>query len=222
MIMQRRKMIVLVIPAAMLLTCIFLFMARTPLLQAAGDVLVVEDDLVPADVIHVLSGPDYRTDYATQLYEEGYGEQLFFTGGWCDSISENHAERGGERALEGGVPPEAIVIDGSSVTGTYSEAIRLKELVARSQGAIRSVILVSDPYHMRRVRWAFRQVMGDQIRLQMAPVPFDLSFYQHQWWKDPYSRKMVRDEYLKTAYYYARYQLTWGPVQEWLASLDQD
>lgn len=220
--MQRKMATLLVIPAAMLLTCVLLSMTYTPLLQAVGDFLVVEDDLVPADVVHVLSGPDYRTDYATQLYEEGYGKQLFFTGGWCNSISGSHAERGRERALEGGVPPEAIVTDGSWVTGTYSEAIRLKELVAQSQGAIRSVIVVSDPHHMRRVRWAFRQVMGDQLRVQMAPVPFNLSFYQHQWWRDPYSRQMVGNEYLKTAYYYARYRLSWGPVQEWLASLDQD
>jgi uncharacterized SAM-binding protein YcdF (DUF218 family) len=220
--MLRERAILLAIPAAMLLTCVFLFMARKPLLQAVGDFLVVEDDLVPADVVHVLSGPDYRTDYASQLYEGGYGKQLFFTGGSCASSSSSHAEQGRERALEQGVPGDAIAIDGSRVTSTYSEAIRLEKLAAQSQGAIRSVIVVSDPHHMRRARWAFRQVMGEQIRVQMAPVPFDLSFYHRQWWSDRYSRQTVRNEYLKLAYYYARYKLSWGRVRAWLASLDRD
>ena len=193
--MQRKRTIILVIPVAILLTVVILFMARRPLLQAVGGFLVVQDDLVPADAIHVLSGADYRTDYATQLYREGYGEQLFFTGSWCASIGGNHADRGKERALEQGVPPEAMVTDGSWVTGTYSEALKLKEFVAQSPGAVRSVIVVSDPHHMRRVRWAFHQVMGDQIRVQMAPVPFDLSLYQRQWWRDGYSRQMVGNEY---------------------------
>jgi len=36
-----------------------------------GDFLVVEDDLRPADVIHIIAGDDYRTDYAIQLYQQG-------------------------------------------------------------------------------------------------------------------------------------------------------
>jgi uncharacterized SAM-binding protein YcdF (DUF218 family) len=221
MTMTRKNTLMIVIAVAVLL-CAALFVARRPLLLAIGDFLVVQDDLSPADVIHILSGPDYRTDYAVQLYEQGYGKQLFFTGGPCASISGSHAEQGRERALEQGVPGDAIAIDGARVTSTFSEAIRLKEFTEKSQGAIRSVIVVSDPHHMRRVRWSFRQVMGDQIRFQMAPVPFRLSFHQRQWWKDQYSQKMVRDEYLKTAYYRARYQLSWGALQEWLASLDHD
>jgi hypothetical protein len=54
----------------------------------------------------------------------------------------------------------------------------------------------------------------------MAPVPFEVSPYQRRWWNDGASRAYVKDEYLKMAYYVARYQLSWGPLKEWLASFD--
>jgi hypothetical protein len=56
----------------------------------------------------------------------------------------------------------------------------------------------------------------------MAPVPFDLSPYQHRWWAERESRRMVEEEYLKWGYYIARYQLSWGFLKDWLASFDRD
>jgi len=91
-----------------------------------------------------------------------------------------------------------------------------------SQTPIRSVIVVSDPYHMRRARWTYRLVLGDSVKLLMAPVPFELSPYRHEWWTDKESRKMVRHEYSKILYYYLKYRLSWGPLKDWLASLDRD
>jgi uncharacterized SAM-binding protein YcdF (DUF218 family) len=199
-----------------------LFLAREPILLATGDLLVVQDELHPADVIHVIGGPDDRTDYAIQLYKQGYARQLFFTGGWCTFHNYYHGQHGRERALEQGIPLEAVAIDDLRVTSTYSEAVKLKEFLAGSATPMRSVIIVSDAHHMRRARWTYRQVLGNRIGVQMAPVPFELSPYQRRWWTDGESRHLVWNEYRKILYYYARYQLTWGPVREWLASLDQD
>jgi uncharacterized SAM-binding protein YcdF (DUF218 family) len=213
---------ILVITSIVVLLGVTLFLTREPVLLAIGDFLAVQDELHPADVIHVISGPDDRTDYAIQLYLQGYGKQLFFTGGWCTSYNYYHGQHGRERALERGIPLEAIALDDSQVTSTYSEAVKLKELIEQSQVPIHSVIVVSDPHHMRRARWTYRQVIGNQVSLQMAPVPFELSPYQRRWWTDKTSRQYVKNEYLKIAYYHARYQFGVGPLGEWLASLDQD
>jgi uncharacterized SAM-binding protein YcdF (DUF218 family) len=199
-----------------------LFLLRESILLAIGDFLVVQDELRPADVIHVIAGPDDRTDYAVELYRQGYGKQIFFTGGWCIENSYYHGQHGREHALEHGVPPEAIATDETQVTSTYAEVVRLKEFITHSQSPVRSVIVVSDPFHMRRARWTYRHVLGDQVRIQMAPVPFGLSSYQRRWWTDEASRQYVWKEYLKLAYYYVRYQLGGGPLQGWLVSLDQD
>ena len=106
---------------------------RTVLL-ALGDVLIVQDELVPADVIHVISGPNYRIDHSVLLYQQGYGKQLFYTG----RQSQSYIQR--RRAIRQGVPPEAVVADGSYVTSTYSEAVRLQAYIDQSETPIRSVI----------------------------------------------------------------------------------
>jgi uncharacterized SAM-binding protein YcdF (DUF218 family) len=193
-----------------------------PFLLAVGDYLIIEDRLVPADVIHVIAGTDDRTDYAIQLYKQGYGKQIFFTGGWCTFHGYYHGQHGAERAEAQGVEPENIATDESPVTSTYDEAVLLKEFIAQSQAPIRSVIVVSDPFHMRRALWTYNEVLGDGIKLEMAPIPFQRSSYKRRWWTDRESQQYVKEEYLKMAYYYARYRLSWGPVQRWLASLDMD
>jgi len=199
-----------------------LFLTCERILLAVGNFLVVKDKLQPSDVIHVISGPDHRTDYGIKLYQQGYGRQIFFTGGWCPLYNENHGRRAKELAFDQGMPLEAIAIDDSKVTSTYAEVVKLKEFIAQSQVPIRSVIVVSDPHHMRRARWTYREVLGDEVWLQMAPVPFKMSPHQRRWWTDEVSRKMVRNEYLKILYYCARYRLSWGLLTEWLAALEKN
>ena len=211
------------ITAAVALLIVTLFLTHERILLAVGDFLVVQDKLQPADVIHVIAGLDHRTDYAIHLYQQGYGKLIFFTGGgWCPLHNVDHGQHARERVMEQGVPLEAIAIDDSKVISTYAEVLRLKEYIAQSLVPIRSVIVVSDSHHMWRARWAYRNAFDSQINLQMAPVPFNLSPHQHRWWTDGDSRRFVKDEYMKISYYIARYQLSWGPVREWLASLDRD
>jgi uncharacterized SAM-binding protein YcdF (DUF218 family) len=211
-----------VIPAVVVILGATLFLLSEHILSAIGDFLVVQDKLQPADVIHVIAGPDERTDYAIHLYQRGYAKTIFFTGGWCRFHNFFHGQHGRERALERGVPSKAIAIDDSPVTSTYSEVVRLKEFIDRGGRPLLSIIAVSDPYHMRRARWTYKQVMGDKVELRMAPVPLELSVDYRRWWTDRESRKMVKDEYAKIAYYYARYRFSWGWLKDWLASLDRD
>jgi uncharacterized SAM-binding protein YcdF (DUF218 family) len=210
-----------IVPAVVVLLGVSLFLFREPIALAVGDFLVIRDDLQPADVIHVIAGEDDRTDYAIQLYKQGYGKQIFFTGGWC-MHGYYHGQHGRELALQQGVPPEAIAIDDSPVASTYSETLRLKGFIAQSQAPIRSVIVVSDAYHTRRARWTTRRVLGNRTGVQMAPVPFEMSRYRRRWWTDAASQQYVREEYLKIFYYLARYG--WGirPLSHWLAALDQE
>jgi len=208
---------VLFIPLA-----VALLVLHEAILLAIGDFLMVQDDLHPADVIHVIAGDDYRTDYAIHLYKQGYAKRIFFTGGWCVFHRYWHGQHAMERAQAQGVPAPAIAVDESPVSSTYSEALRLKEFAAQSEVPIYSVIVVSDAYHMRRARWTYRQVLGNQVDLQMAPVPFELTPYQRRWWTDEPSRKYVKEEYMKLLYYYARYGVGWQPLANWLASFDVD
>lgn len=183
---------------------------------------MAQDNLSPADVVHVIAGEDYRTDYAIQLYKRGLANQIFFTGGWCNTGQYYHGQHGRERALSQGVPEAAIALDDSPVTSTYNEAERLAAFIGRSHDPIKSVIVVSDPFHMRRARWTYQRVLGKDIAVYMASVPFEQTPYQQRWWEDRLSRAYVKEEYEKIVYYVARYQLSWGPVKYWLSSLDRE
>jgi uncharacterized SAM-binding protein YcdF (DUF218 family) len=201
---------------------IALILFREQWLLLIGDFLIVDEPLQPADVIHTIAGEDYRTDYAIRLYKSGYGRTLFFTGGWCDIHLYHHGEHAKQRALQDGIPVEAIAFDDTRVTSTYMEAERLKEWIARSSYPVHSIIVVSDPFHMRRIRWTYQRVFGKQMQVQMAPVPFSFTPYGHAWWKTRESRKMVREEYSKLIYYLLRYQYSWGSFKDWLVSLDTE
>ena len=204
------------------LGAISIFVLRDRLLRLIGDFLIIQDDLHPADVIHVIAGDDYRTDYAIQLYKQGYRKTLFFTGGWCTFHNYYHGEHAEERSLAVGVSLNAIAFDDADVISTYMEAERLKEWISHSPTPIHSVIVVSDPFHMRRARWTYRKVLGNSIELQMAPVPFELTPYIRAWWTDQESRNYVRDEFEKYVYYVFRYQISRGGFREWLVSLDRE
>jgi uncharacterized SAM-binding protein YcdF (DUF218 family) len=120
------------------------------------------------------------------------------------------------------VPADAIAFDDSTVTSTYAEAERLKDWIDHSPTPIRSLIVVSDPFHMRRAGWIYRWVFGNQVRVELRPVPFDETPFQSAWWQDTGSRSYVRDEYKKLAYNLVRYRLSWGPFRDWLASFDTE
>lgn len=217
---MKKRSGVVILSAVLLGAIVFLFKER--ILLAVGDYLIIQDELKPVDVIHVIAGDDYRTNYAIQLYKQGYAKYIFFTGGLCQFHGYYHGVNGQRLALQQGIPPEAIALDDSSVTSTYSEIVRLKTWMDQNQTPIRSVMVVSDPFHMRRARWAYRQVLGKKVNIVMAPVPFDQTPYQRQWWLDKASQRYVKDEYTKSIYYVLRYQLSWGKFREWLAAFDVD
>jgi uncharacterized SAM-binding protein YcdF (DUF218 family) len=181
-----------------------------------GKFLIVQDNLYPADVIHVIAGEDYRTEYAIQLYKDGFAKTIFFTGGWCEQHGYYHGEHGMQMALAAGVPAEDIAYDETPVLSTYDETELLKKYIDSSLPSAQSIIVVSEPYHMRRAHWTNKMVFGDGMEISMQPVPFDQTPLKQHWWEDEKSRDFVGDEYKKLAYYYFRYQLG----LTWLSFLD--
>ena len=141
-----------------------LFLVHQSVLFAIGDFLIVEDKLKSADLIHILGGGFDRLDYGLQLYEQGYGRRIFITGGDDAIVYRAYARANGAEA-------EHILPPASWAVNTYEEALELKQFLDRNSSA-QSVIVVSSPYHMRRAQWAFQDVLGDQVNLQFAPVPF--------------------------------------------------
>jgi len=194
----RRKWLIFALgPVLLLLTPLVL--AGEPILLAIGNFLVVKDDhLQPADMIHILGGSFDRVDYGVELYHRAYAPRLFITRGGCNAYKE--------RAMASGARPEDLLPDSPWSTNTHDEVLQLKEYL--EDGApVQSVIIVSSPYHMRRAQWSFKKVLGDRVTLQFAPVPFEMSSLEQRWWTDGRSRKMVVKEYLKILFHFVKYSL---------------
>jgi uncharacterized SAM-binding protein YcdF (DUF218 family) len=131
------------------------------------------EEIVPADAIIVLGAAQWngrpspvlqaRLDRALELYRDGYAPLLVFTGGALPGDQATEASVGREYALQHGVPERAILLEESSHT-TYENLAGACALLL-PRGA-RSVLLVSDPFHMAR-----GQIIARDLGLDPHPAP---------------------------------------------------
>ena len=99
--------------------------------------------------------------------------------------------------------PDAIVILPNECASTFDEANAQAEFL--ESHADSSVTIVTSCQHTRRTRWIFRKALGkhsEQVRF--VGVPMD-GFDATNWWHFEYGFCTYVDEYLKLAFYLARY-----------------
>jgi uncharacterized SAM-binding protein YcdF (DUF218 family) len=181
-------------------------LAREPILLGIGNFLIVQDDLQPADLIHVLGGDVERIDYAIELYKQGLGGRILFTGGRLELplVNATYSQLAREYAESKGVLAEAILPEESKATSTFEEVLELQEIL-KSDSSLQTIIIVSSPYHLRRARWIFNKNLGHRVKLQFAPVPFEKSRLKQRWWTEELSLQAVVNEYLKIPFYLLKY-----------------
>jgi uncharacterized SAM-binding protein YcdF (DUF218 family) len=117
------------------------------------------DQTRPADAIVVLGAAQYdgrpspvlraRLDHALALYEEGMAPALILTGGVGAGDTVSEAEVGRRYALKEGVPAGAILLER---TGLSSEESMTAVAGLMRRNGMSSAVLVSDPFHMLRLR----------------------------------------------------------------------
>ena len=117
------------------------------------------DEARPADAIVVLGAAQYagrpspvlkaRLDHAIALYRRGLAPRLVLTGGVGDGDTTSEAAVGRRYAYRRGVPPKALLAEEQGRTTT--ESLHAVAALLHEQGA-EKVILVSDPFHMLRLR----------------------------------------------------------------------
>ncbi len=130
---------------------------------AASTVLVLlwglRDDAREADAIVVLGAAQYagrpspvlksRLDHAITLYHRGMAPRLVVTGGVGVGDTTSEAAVSRRYAAKRGVPDSALLSEEHGRTTT--ESLRAVAALAEREGMER-VILVSDPFHMLRLR----------------------------------------------------------------------
>ena len=111
-----------------------------------------------------------RIKEAVALYKSGRVRYLVFTGGTRESNYPAEGEVGPQFAIEQGVPAAAILVETTSRT-TWQNLANAQELLAPV--GIQTVLLVSDPLHMRRA-----MAMASSLGLQAIPAPTSSSRFQ--------------------------------------------
>ncbi len=125
--------------------------------------LVLTEDLRPLDAIVVLGAPlgpgdsltpvlSERVDAAAALWRAGGAQLVVASGGVTHGARRAEAEVIAGALADAGVTN--VLVEPASRT-TADNARRTRELVAPL--GVRSVWLVTQPFHLRRARWLFRE-----------------------------------------------------------------
>jgi uncharacterized SAM-binding protein YcdF (DUF218 family) len=111
-----------------------------------------------------------RINHAINLYRNGRVRKLIFTGGQGNAGEPTEASAARDYALQSGVPASDILVEDKSHT-TYQNILNSKQL-ADAHG-IRTVLIVSDPLHMKRA-----MTMARDAGLEAHPSPTPSTRYQ--------------------------------------------
>ncbi len=168
--------------AAVTAAALFVLFA-TPLIWYVGAPLSLADPIKKSDAIVVfgggygqggINGMGYaeRIRYAIKLYKQKLAPMLVISSGDILVYRETKLMRAIARSE--GVPERAIILEGS-YGGTYQKATGVLA-IARRRGFQR-LIVISAPYHMRRMDLIFNRHRSD-VRVIKAPFS-ETEFYKH-------------------------------------------
>jgi uncharacterized SAM-binding protein YcdF (DUF218 family) len=165
----------------------------------AASALFVRDEPQQADLALVFGHRDAdvsrrRARQAATLYHQQFVPRILLSGGagaTADGTPES--ERMAREVLALGVPGEAVLLEVRSRNTNENVATSLTLL--REAGLlpmISAVLLVSCPWHMRRVLLLARHVFPSSVRLLCCP--HQESCTESNWSRSPDCRRFVQDE----------------------------
>jgi uncharacterized SAM-binding protein YcdF (DUF218 family) len=171
-------------------------------LSEISEYLFCADEPAPADLIVVFGGTRLeRAEKAAELYRRGLAPRILFTGGDASKTGVAEALRLRQRAMELGVPAETILVETDSTT-TGESIRRTVDLVDQLFGwtQLQSVILVSAPHHMRRVKLGMRQQVPERVHLICCPDD-RADLRPENWWHSQAGLSAVARELEKVRVY---------------------
>jgi len=181
-------------------------MFHTPLLWWMAAPLTSAQAPAAADAIVVFAGGvgesgtagqgyEERVLQAVSLYQQGYASHLVFSSGYRYAIQE--AEIMKALAVSLGIPQEAVTLE-QLARNTYDNVHYCAALLR--QAGQKSALVVSSPYHMRRVALVWRKGASD-LAVRLTPVP-NSRFFGNQGKVLLRHWQAILHEYLGIVYYW--------------------
>lgn len=170
-----------------------LYLARAPILRAAGNFWVADDAPETSDVIVVLSDDNYwgeRAARAAELFKAGWAPRVVTAGRQLRAYA-SMAELMQHDLVDRGVPASAVVRCTYRGDNTREEAEAVSQFLA--QHGWKRVLVVTSNYHTRRVRyiWERSVAAGTQLRVVAA---HDSEFDPGSWWRTRGGVKLMARE----------------------------
>lgn len=175
-------------------------------LTALAKWLIIEDQVVPVDLIVVSTGSLDRIHYAIQLWKQGVTpKMLVLASDWLvPGVQKGIGELVRDEMLSNGIPQESLFVDYRSQS-TYEDALYSREWALKLD--VTSLLVIEDPFGMRRLRWTFKKIFAETgIQVYCVAVPPELSQLRiEQWWTREDELLYVFEEYVKFTMYWIKY-----------------
>jgi uncharacterized SAM-binding protein YcdF (DUF218 family) len=196
----------------LLLGCVLLlvcYVFRVPLLTGLAEAWVVNDPVTKADAIVILGGGlENRPFAAAKLFHDGVAPQVLYMDVRLKPAEEMgvtlpEKEQTHRILLSNNIPETAMTMIGSNVASTYDESRAVRAWIEKS-GA-KAIIIPTDPFHTRRVRWIFGKELRD-TKTQIHVVAIDpLRYRINDWWQHEEGVIAFQNEWVKLPYYWLKY-----------------
>ena len=159
--------------------------------RGLGRWLIVADALAPARAVVILRGHyPFRAIEAGAIYRQGWAPEVWLTRTHADAAAEALRRLGMTAGTEDvmnrellgrlAVPADAIRLLGGAVANTADE-VKLVAAELRSAGGGAVIIVTSKP-HTRRVRAAWRALVGERPAA-IVRYASDDPFHADRWWR---------------------------------------
>jgi len=154
---------------------------------------------VAADAIVGISGGDTRarTESAIQLWKNGWGTYLIFSGAAQDKSGPSNAEAMEHQAVSEGVPAGVIHLE--EYASSTEQNAENTDAIFDKLGA-HTVILTTSGYHQRRAELEFKKYDSD-VKILNHPVLSD-SDWSFWWWLTGHGWWLAIGELVKVALFY--------------------
>ncbi|CAM3589874.1 YdcF family protein [Halomonas sp. FME1] len=151
--------------------------------QIIWEYMRFEQPLKKADIIIGLGSADVRTaEWSANLYNQGYAPLILFTGSrgrtTREAFTDNEADVYAKRALELDIPDDVMLRE-INATNTGENIVYAHKLLQEKVIDVKSIILVTKPYMLRRAYATFMKQWPDDIKPDIQCSAIDISLGEY-------------------------------------------
>lgn len=159
---------------------------------------------VKADLLFALGGDNgARANGVLDLYRKGYAPRILLGAeGVHSKTRPAFLSWRVQYLVSEGVPESVLLYDRRSVS-SWEEAVHTLQLMREKK--FNSVLVVSDPAHMRRLSWVWGKVYEGSGKTFTLVAADTEGWDAEHWWRTSPNAQFVFSEYIKLAYYFVQY-----------------